>query len=162
MDVSKTRHTFHYLDNCFSKERVATLDNFFRELDVATYMVEGKLLNLAARAGYHTLRAVAIGVQMCVYAIFEAFRYLKLGLYYAGCFLAKGATLVFADFPRCVRKRFFPTDADLHEKRVEDAHLALKEKRFSTSQILGPEDNKHKYLEQRDLMHTLLTDPVRN
>ncbi|MFC2049363.1 hypothetical protein ACFLR2_01665, partial [Chlamydiota bacterium] len=160
-EISKTRHTFHYLDKMLSTESVSTLDQFFLELDVATHMVEGKGKRGAARAGYHILRGTAIAVQVVAYAIFSVLKYAGLAIYYTGKFFGKAAVAIFVTMPIALQKIFFPTAADLHEQRVETAKKALKKENFSSEHILGADENKHSYREQKQLLRSLIIQPLR-
>lgn len=160
MSISESRHTFNYLDRLLSSERVASLDNFFLELDVATHMVEGKVKHLAARVGYHTLRGIAMGVQMAVFAVFMAIKYTALALYYGAKFCGRAVVALFVTTPIAIFKILFPTAADLHEKRVKISKQALADGTFSVEHIIGKKGDKHSQGEQKALMRTLLIEPI--
>jgi len=159
--ISQIRHTFSQIDSIFPQDSVSTLDNFFKELDVATYMVEGKVRNTLARAGYHTLRGVALAIEQFVYTIFITIKGLANTLRAVGQFSVRVAETIFIAAPMVVQRVLFPSAADQHDKRVNEARKALKEGTFSVETIIGPETKKHTYKEQKELMQTLLIQPVR-
>lgn len=160
-EVSNSRHTFHCLDAILPSRRVATLDGFFKNLDETTRAVEGKHSQHFSRMGYHLLRGTAFAVQCVAVAIFTLLSLLPLTVYYCAKLSTKAATLLFVSLPSAAKKRFFPSAADLHEKRVQASKAALNDGIFSTEHILGNE-KRLTYHEQKHLLHALLIQPLKN
>ncbi|MEZ5314602.1 MAG: hypothetical protein R3E91_00065 [Chlamydiales bacterium] len=148
--------SFHSAQHSSRHPRV---DNFLRELDASTHLVENRARRLVSRIGYQILRKTVSLTEKVAHNIFLGIKAIGKQTARVGRLTGRNVKVLFVDMPISVKRYFFPSKAAQNQHLIQTCKNALQTSTFSSEMILGSEPKLHTHEEVILLMNELLIHP---